>query len=185
MARIYANLLLILAQALLRMIKEWPTDIYDLSAIIFAVQAELSRSASSSSGIMTSESVILMECLAELCVLHSDSHEDIISRRVVIPLTDNLEKHCHSSYAYGAPMFSILSAITIFSQTFRIKYCYLWNLIVNFQTERRWNMEACLMASTVTRSSSWSTTCTLSQCVFSIVETFERCRERKFIRLRE
>lgn len=53
---------------LLRTIKEWPTDIYDLSAIIVAIQSELDRSASSSNGAMPSGSIILMECLAELCV---------------------------------------------------------------------------------------------------------------------
>lgn len=44
-------------QALLRTIKEWPTDIYDIAAVIVAVQSELDRGASTP---------ILMECIAEL-----------------------------------------------------------------------------------------------------------------------
>ncbi|KAI0053795.1 vacuolar assembling protein VPS41 [Auriscalpium vulgare] len=57
-------------QALQRTIHEWPKDIYDTSAVIVAMQSELDRSASTSSTSpathATPETVILMECLAEL-----------------------------------------------------------------------------------------------------------------------
>jgi hypothetical protein len=49
-------------QALLTTIQEWPKDIYDISAVIVAVQAELEKSTSQ-------DSAVLMECLAELCVI--------------------------------------------------------------------------------------------------------------------
>lgn len=53
--------LIIYLQALLRTIKEWPTTIYDISAVIVAVQAELDRMPSSGT-----QGSLLMECLAEL-----------------------------------------------------------------------------------------------------------------------
>lgn len=55
-------------QSLMRTIKEWPKSIYDISAVIVAVQAELDRSPSSSStrSLPAPDAVILMECLAEL-----------------------------------------------------------------------------------------------------------------------
>ncbi|KAG1877406.1 hypothetical protein F4604DRAFT_1757258 [Suillus subluteus] len=55
-------------QSLMRTIKEWPKSIYDVSAVIVAVQAELDRSPSSSSSrnLPAPDAVILMECLAEL-----------------------------------------------------------------------------------------------------------------------
>lgn len=63
----------IAAQALLRRIKEWPKDLFDISAVIFAIQSELDRTSSSSSTSPTQratpDTAILMECLAELCVL--------------------------------------------------------------------------------------------------------------------
>ncbi|KAJ7731006.1 hypothetical protein DFH07DRAFT_157899 [Mycena maculata] len=53
--------------SLLQTVKEWPKDIYDISAVIVAVHAELDRSASTSSlTSSSSDSVVLMECLAEL-----------------------------------------------------------------------------------------------------------------------
>lgn len=59
-------------QALLRRIKEWPKDLFDISAVIFAIQSELDRTSSSSSTSPTQratpDTAILMECLAELCV---------------------------------------------------------------------------------------------------------------------
>lgn len=49
------------------MIQDWPKAIYDISAVIVAVQAELDRApSSSSSASATPDAVILMECLAEL-----------------------------------------------------------------------------------------------------------------------
>ena len=48
-------------------VKEWPTDIYDIAAVIVAVHAELERSTSSSIKDTGTDSV-LMECLAELSV---------------------------------------------------------------------------------------------------------------------
>ncbi|KAG1743621.1 uncharacterized protein EDB91DRAFT_1125116 [Suillus paluster] len=55
-------------QSLMRTIKEWPKSIYDISVVIFAVQAELERSPSSSSSRSSPapDAIILMECLAEL-----------------------------------------------------------------------------------------------------------------------
>ncbi|KAJ9117531.1 hypothetical protein QFC22_004381 [Naganishia vaughanmartiniae] len=47
-------------QALLRTIKKWPPDIYDVQAVVVAVQGELEAAKSSST---------LMECLAELHVI--------------------------------------------------------------------------------------------------------------------
>jgi vacuolar protein sorting-associated protein 41 len=54
----------ILLQALLRTIKEWPTSIYDTSAVIVAVQDNLDRISSTEV-----QGSLLMECLAELYVL--------------------------------------------------------------------------------------------------------------------
>ena len=58
-------------QALRRTIHDWPKDIYDISAVIVAIQSELDRFVPSSSGTTLSmpavpDSIILMECLAEL-----------------------------------------------------------------------------------------------------------------------
>ncbi|KAH9076989.1 hypothetical protein EDB83DRAFT_2504290 [Lactarius deliciosus] len=59
-------------QALQRTINEWPKDIYDISAVIVAIHSELERctpSSSKSTALLTPASpdtVILMECLAEL-----------------------------------------------------------------------------------------------------------------------
>ncbi|KAH9482153.1 Vacuolar protein sorting-associated protein 41-like protein [Psilocybe cubensis] len=54
-------------KALLQTIKDWPRGLYDISAVIVAVRAELDRTASTSSTISSSgDSTILMECLAEL-----------------------------------------------------------------------------------------------------------------------
>lgn len=56
-----------MVQALLKTIQDWPKAIYDISAVIVAVQAELDRApSSSSSASITPDTVILMECLAEL-----------------------------------------------------------------------------------------------------------------------
>ncbi|PCH40689.1 hypothetical protein WOLCODRAFT_117498 [Wolfiporia cocos MD-104 SS10] len=57
-------------QALLRTIKGWPKGIYDIPSVIVAVQAELDRAPSSSMNTTTPESVILMECLAELYIMN-------------------------------------------------------------------------------------------------------------------
>ncbi|KAI0323327.1 vacuolar protein sorting-associated protein 41, partial [Cubamyces sp. BRFM 1775] len=58
-------------QALLQTIKTWPKGIYDIAAVIVAVQSELERAPSSSSmKSMGSDTVILMECLAELYTLN-------------------------------------------------------------------------------------------------------------------
>ncbi|TFK69442.1 vacuolar assembling protein VPS41 [Pluteus cervinus] len=54
-------------QTLLTTVKEWPREIYDISAVIVAVQGELDKANASSrytSG--PSTNIILMECLAEL-----------------------------------------------------------------------------------------------------------------------
>jgi hypothetical protein len=52
------------------MIKEWPSSIYDISAVIVAIQSELDRTPSSSSSSsaepLKSDAVLLMECLADL-----------------------------------------------------------------------------------------------------------------------
>ncbi|EIW51779.1 vacuolar protein sorting-associated protein 41 [Trametes versicolor FP-101664 SS1] len=58
-------------QALLQTIKTWPKGIYDISAVIVAVQSELDRAPSSSTTKPTGPgTVILMECLAELFTLN-------------------------------------------------------------------------------------------------------------------
>ncbi|KAI0685116.1 vacuolar assembling protein VPS41 [Cerioporus squamosus] len=58
-------------QTLLQTIKSWPKGIYDISAVIVAVQSELDRAPSSSSMKPTGpDTVILMECLAELYTLN-------------------------------------------------------------------------------------------------------------------
>ncbi|KZV75346.1 vacuolar protein sorting-associated protein 41 [Peniophora sp. CONT] len=56
-----------------RTIREWPTDIYDVSAVIYAIQSELERAPSTSTPVSSrpvspsqSSQTILMECLAEL-----------------------------------------------------------------------------------------------------------------------
>ncbi|KAJ7087362.1 hypothetical protein B0H15DRAFT_843711 [Mycena belliarum] len=55
--------------ALLQTVREWPKEIYDISAVIVAVRAELDlRSSSPSNMTPASDSVILMECLAELYI---------------------------------------------------------------------------------------------------------------------
>ncbi|KAJ6522772.1 hypothetical protein DFH09DRAFT_1191159 [Mycena vulgaris] len=46
-------------KSLLQTVKDWPKEIYDISAVIVAVHAELDRNAAS-------DLVVLMECLAEL-----------------------------------------------------------------------------------------------------------------------
>lgn len=50
------------------MIKEWPYSIYDIPAVIVAIQSELERipSSSSSSEAPRSDALLLMECLADL-----------------------------------------------------------------------------------------------------------------------
>lgn len=58
-------------KALQRTIHDWPKDIYDISAVIIAVQSELDRYVSISSRTTLSvpaapDTIILMECLAEL-----------------------------------------------------------------------------------------------------------------------
>jgi hypothetical protein len=55
------------SQTLLRTVKEWPREIYDIAAVIEAVRAELDKAASTSSTISSAPgSRVLMECLAEL-----------------------------------------------------------------------------------------------------------------------
>ncbi|OBZ70031.1 Vacuolar protein sorting-associated protein 41 [Grifola frondosa] len=57
--------------ALLQTIKSWPKGIYDIAAVIVAIQSELDRSPSSSSmSATTPDTVILMECLAELYTIN-------------------------------------------------------------------------------------------------------------------
>jgi len=58
-------------QALRRTIHDWPKDIYDISAVIVAIQSELDHYVPSSSKTTLSmpaapDATILMECLAEL-----------------------------------------------------------------------------------------------------------------------
>ncbi|PAV21458.1 vacuolar assembling VPS41 [Pyrrhoderma noxium] len=48
-------------EALLRTVKDWPTNIYDVSAVIVATQSELDRTLSANG-----EAKVLMECLVEL-----------------------------------------------------------------------------------------------------------------------
>ncbi|KAL0581489.1 Vacuolar protein sorting-associated protein 41 [Marasmius crinis-equi] len=53
-------------RTLLKTIKEWPRDIYDIGAVIIAVQSELEKSVSTIS--KSGDSITLMECLAELYI---------------------------------------------------------------------------------------------------------------------
>ncbi len=58
-------------QALQRTIHDWPKDIYDISTVIVAIHSELDRYVPTSSRTTLSvpaapDTVILMECLAEL-----------------------------------------------------------------------------------------------------------------------
>ncbi|KAJ7149078.1 hypothetical protein C8R43DRAFT_925340 [Mycena crocata] len=56
-------------KSLLQTVKEWPKDIYDISAVIVAVHGELDRNASTSNlSASTADSIVLMECLAELYI---------------------------------------------------------------------------------------------------------------------
>ncbi|KAI0748728.1 vacuolar assembling protein VPS41 [Daedaleopsis nitida] len=58
-------------QTLLQTIKTWPKGIYDIPAVIVAVQSQLDRAPSSSSMKPTGpDTIILMECLAELYTLN-------------------------------------------------------------------------------------------------------------------
>ncbi|KAH9928463.1 vacuolar protein sorting-associated protein 41, partial [Epithele typhae] len=58
-------------QTLLQTIKTWPKGIYDISAVIVLVQSELDHAPSSSSMKPTGpDTIILMECLAELYTLN-------------------------------------------------------------------------------------------------------------------
>lgn len=50
-------------QALLKTIKEWPNTIYDVAAVIVAVQSELDRVSATASA---ADTKTLIECLAEL-----------------------------------------------------------------------------------------------------------------------
>lgn len=62
-----------LPQALLQTVKEWPREIYDIAAVIVAVRSELDKTASSSSISSSPGSKDLMECLAELSVMPSNT----------------------------------------------------------------------------------------------------------------
>jgi hypothetical protein len=56
-------------QALFKTIKDWPKEIYDVPAVIVALQSELDCAPSPSTIVsMTPDTKILMECLAELLV---------------------------------------------------------------------------------------------------------------------
>ncbi|KAI9069075.1 vacuolar protein sorting-associated protein 41 [Trametes sanguinea] len=58
-------------QALLQTIKTWPKGIYDISAVIVAVQSELEKAPSTSTTRPSGpDTVVLMECLAELYTLN-------------------------------------------------------------------------------------------------------------------
>ncbi|CDO75230.1 hypothetical protein BN946_scf184895.g10 [Trametes cinnabarina] len=58
-------------RALLQTIKTWPKGIYDISAVIVAVQSELEKAPSTSTKKPSGpDTVILMECLAELYTLN-------------------------------------------------------------------------------------------------------------------
>ncbi|KAK2464836.1 hypothetical protein APHAL10511_003135 [Amanita phalloides] len=60
-------------QALLRTIKEWPRDVYDIAAVISAVRSELGKPASSSASFSapcSPSTTLLMECLAELYTIN-------------------------------------------------------------------------------------------------------------------
>jgi hypothetical protein len=54
-------------EALLKTIKTWPKDIYDIPSVIVALESELDKAPSSSKVASSGpDTTILMECLAEL-----------------------------------------------------------------------------------------------------------------------
>jgi len=54
-------------EALLKTIKTWQKDIYDIPSVIVALESELDRAPSSSKVVYSApDTTILMECLAEL-----------------------------------------------------------------------------------------------------------------------
>lgn len=54
-------------EALLKTIKAWPKDIYDIPSVIVALESELDKAPSSSKVASGGpDTTILMECLAEL-----------------------------------------------------------------------------------------------------------------------
>lgn len=56
-------------EALRRTIDEWPREIYDISAVIIAIRSELDKAMSEPKSMTSpSNTVILMECLADLWV---------------------------------------------------------------------------------------------------------------------
>ncbi|KAI0075229.1 vacuolar assembling protein VPS41 [Panus rudis PR-1116 ss-1] len=59
-------------ETLLKTIQSWPKGIYDISAVIVAIQSELEKAPSSSKDAMTAtpDNAILMECLAELYTMN-------------------------------------------------------------------------------------------------------------------
>ncbi|KAF8638098.1 hypothetical protein AX17_002459 [Amanita inopinata Kibby_2008] len=59
-------------QALFNTIKEWPRDIYDISAVIVAVRAELDKLSYTSNTLspQSGSAIMLMECIAELYTIN-------------------------------------------------------------------------------------------------------------------
>lgn len=61
-------------ETLLKTIKTWPKDIYDIPSVIVALESELDKAPSSSKAVSRGpDTTILMECLAELLVLDCNS----------------------------------------------------------------------------------------------------------------
>ena len=124
-----ARVVLTAMQALLKTIKDWPVGIYDISAVIVAVSAELDRSPSTSStDVATPDRVILMECLAELWVKHpmDDSFRSFDLPTDIHPIV-NLEKRFLSSCVYDDLTCLTLSENTIYSLRYETKYSSLWS----------------------------------------------------------
>jgi len=65
-------------QTLRRTIDEWPREIYDISAVIIAIRSELDKATSEPKFMASSSNtVILMECLADLLVVLFSSFSNL------------------------------------------------------------------------------------------------------------
>jgi hypothetical protein len=122
---------------LLKTIKSWPASIYDISAVIVAVQAELDRVPSSSkstdggAGTVTPDAVVLMECLAELYVVSCSNLLDLtLCVNIDILRIVNPAKHSLSSYVSAVHTSLILFGNTTSSLPFRTRR-YCWSSLIS------------------------------------------------------
>ena len=129
-------------QSLLKTIKEWPKDIYEIPAVIVAVQSALDKIDSSPTNAAAAHaSVILMECLVELLV--TDAHSLLL---LLTPLTADtllIINRAKLSLTFSdsvARMFSISFESTIFLQTYKIRrYCWYSSIMSLWRSEKTRN----------------------------------------------